>query len=166
MTAREGLRFRQSVFKEDSCGNREDHRRSIGVGAVLSLLLFLVPVVASAQSIGGRVTDTTGGILPGVTVEVRSPALIEQVRTAISDGAGQYLIIQLVPGTYSVTFTLPGFSTFVRDGVELIGEATANINAEMQVGNVEENDHRHGGFPCGGRPEHAAAGRHDPRCDG
>ena len=112
--------------------------RSIGVGAVLGLLLFLVPVVASAQSVGGRVTDTTGGVLPGVTVEVRSPALIEQVRTAISDGAGQYLIIELVPGTYSVTFTLPGFSTFVRDGVELIGEATANINAEMQVGNVEE----------------------------
>ena len=93
---------------------------------------------AGAQSIGGAVTDSSGGVLPGVTIDVRSPALIEQVRTAVSDGAGQFLIVQLEPGLYTVTFTLPGFNTFVRDGIELIGEVTANVNGVMQVGAVTE----------------------------
>ena len=108
----------------------------LGVGIVVTSILFLAPKLASAQSIGGTVTDETGGVLPGATIEVRSPALIEQVRTGVSDGAGQYLIIQLEPGIYSVTFTLSGFSTFVRDGIELIGEATANVDGQMAVGNV------------------------------
>jgi hypothetical protein len=93
---------------------------------------------ATAQAIGGTVTDETGGVLPGVTVEVRSPALIEQVRTAVSDGSGTFLIISLESGTYTVTFTLPGFSTFVRDGVELIGSGTATVDGEMQVGALDE----------------------------
>ena len=113
-------------------------RRLIGVGAVVVMALLLAPVMVSAQSVGGTVTDETGGVLPGVTVEVRSPALIEQVRTAVSDGAGQYLVIQLEPGTYSVTFSLPGFSTFVRDGIELIGEVAATVDGQLQVGSVEE----------------------------
>ena len=89
----------------------------VGVGLVLCLLLL--PSPASAQAIGGTVTDETGGVLPGVTIEVRSPALIEQVRTAISDGSGQYLVTGLVSGDYSVSFGLPGFSTVLRDGIVL-----------------------------------------------
>ena len=77
-------------------------------------------------------------MLPGVTVDVRSPALIEQVRTAVSDGAGQYLVIELEPGPYTVTFSLPGFRTFVREGIELIGEATATVDGLLQVGAVDE----------------------------
>ena len=100
--------------------------------------LLLVPSLANAQAIGGTVTDATGGILPGVTVEARSPALIEQVRTAVTDGSGQYLIIALETGVYDVTFTLPGFSTLVREGVELGGGFTANIDVEMAVGALEE----------------------------
>ena len=112
--------------------------KHLGIGISVISCLFLAPTLASAQSIGGTVTDETSGVLPGVTIEVRSPALIEQVRTAVSDGAGQYLITGLEPGVYAVTFTLPGFSTFVRDGIELIGEATANVDGVLQVGSVEE----------------------------
>ena len=95
--------------------------------------LLLLPSFANAQAIGGTVTDATGGILPGVTVEARSPALIEQVRTAVTDGSGQYLIVALEPGAYAVTFTLPGFSTLLRDGVELTTGFTANIDAELAL---------------------------------
>ena len=100
--------------------------------------LLLAPTLARAQAIGGTVTDTTGGVLPGVTVEARSPALIEQVRTAVTDGNGQYLIVALETGTYSVTFTLPGFSTLVREGVDLGTGFTANVDGQMAVGALEE----------------------------
>ena len=100
--------------------------------------LLLAPGAAHGQAIGGTVTDTTGGVLPGVTVEARSPALIEQVRTAVTDGNGQYLIVALETGDYSVTFTLPGFSTVVREGVELSGGFTANVDVELPVGALEE----------------------------
>jgi Carboxypeptidase regulatory-like domain len=102
--------------------------------------LALVPVVAAAQTstIAGTVKDVSGAILPGVTVEVTSPALIEKVRSAISDGSGQYQITQLRPGTYTVTFTLPGFTVVKREGVELTSDFTATINADMKVGAVEE----------------------------
>ena len=100
--------------------------------------LLLLPGLASAQAIGGTVTDTTGGVLPGVTVEARSPALIEQVRTAITDGGGQFQIVALETGTYTVTFTLPGFSTLVREGIELSTGFTANIDAQLAVGALEE----------------------------
>ena len=83
------------------------------------MCVLAVATAAGAQAIGGTVTDSTGAVLPGVTIEVRSPALIEQVRTAVSNGAGEYLIISLEPGTYTATFILPGFSTFVRDEVAL-----------------------------------------------
>ena len=86
----------------------------------------------------GSVRDTSGAVLPGVTVEATSPALIEKVRTAVSDSTGQYRIEDLRPGTYTVTFTLPGFSTFEREGIELTGSFTATINAEMRVGALEE----------------------------
>ena len=94
--------------------------------------------VASAQQIGGTVSDTTGGVLPGVTVEARSPDIIEQVRTTVTDGSGQYLIVALEPGTYSVTYTLPGFTTLVREGIELATGFTASIDVQLSVGDIAE----------------------------
>jgi len=99
----------------------------------------LVPVAAFAQaSITGTVKDASGAVLPGVTVEAASPALIEKVRTAVSDGSGQYRIENLRPGAYSVTFTLPGFSTVKREGIELTGTFVATVNADLKVGTLEE----------------------------
>jgi hypothetical protein len=104
----------------------------------LSLVLF-VPAAALAQaSITGVVRDSSGAVLPGVTVEAASPALIEKVRTVTTDGTGQYRVVDLRPGTYSVTFTLAGFNTFRREGVELSGTFTATVNADLRVGAVEE----------------------------
>jgi hypothetical protein len=101
--------------------------------------LALLPSSVYAQAaIAGVVRDASGGVLPGVTVEASSPALIEKVRTAVSDGSGQYRIQDLRPGTYSVRFSLAGFSTIAREGVELTGSNTANITVDMRVGAVEE----------------------------
>ena len=112
-------------------------RLALAVGVALASLVVL-PGLAHAQAIGGTVTDTTGGVLPGVVVEARSPALIEQVRTAVTDGSGQYRIVALEIGTYSITFALPGFSTLVREGVALSTGFTANVDAQMAVGALEE----------------------------
>jgi hypothetical protein len=95
-------------------------------------------LVYAQASIAGVVKDTSGAVLPGVTVEAASPALIEKVRTVVTDGTGQYKIDLLRPGTYSVTFTLLGFNTVKREGIELTGAFTATINAEMRVGALEE----------------------------
>ena len=112
-------------------------------GIVVILAAFLVVTASPAwaqvdSGLAGAASDTTGAVLPGVTVEASSPALIEGVRVAVTDGAGRYNITALRPGTYSVTFTLPGFSTFVREGIELTGGFTANVDAEMSVGALEE----------------------------
>jgi hypothetical protein len=104
---------------------------------ILVLFLAIAPD-ARAQTIAGTVKDTTGAVMPGVTVEASSPALIEKVRTVVSDGSGQYKIVDLRPGTYVVTFTLQGFSTVVRQGIELTTDFTANVGAELRVGAVEE----------------------------
>src|ERR1051326_2326279 len=115
-----------------------------GVVRLLVLLaaVALVPSAVSAQgvlaSITGVVKDTSGAVLPGVTVEVASPVLIEKTRTAVTDGSGQYRIVDLRAGTYSVTFTLTGFSTVKRDGIELSGSFTATINADLKGGAGEE----------------------------
>ena len=106
-------------------------------------LLLLPPAGAFAQTavsgaISGVVRDTSGGVLPGVTVEASSPALIEKVRTAVTDGQGAYSIVDLRPGTYTVTFMLPGFRTVRREGIELTTGFTAAVNADLQVGAVEE----------------------------
>src|SRR5688500_361440 len=104
--------------------------------AVTSLLL-----ASSAWAQGtltGTVRDASGGVLPGVTVEATSPALIEKVRTVVTDGTGQYRIIDLNPGTYSLTFTLPGFGVVKRDGIVLGGTATLTIPIELRVGALEE----------------------------
>ena len=102
-------------------------------------LIALTPATAYAQAtIAGIVRDTSGAVLPGVTVEASSPALIEKVRSVVTDDTGQFQIVNLVPGTYSVTFTLPGFNAVTRTGVELSGSFAAKIDAEMRVGAVEE----------------------------
>src|ERR1700681_3684701 len=106
---------------------------------VLLAWIVLVPTAAFAQAvIAGSVKDSSGAVLPGVSVEAASPALIEKVRSAVSDGTGQYRIEDLRPGTYTVTFTLQGFSTFKREGIELTGSFTATINAELKVGALAE----------------------------
>jgi carboxypeptidase family protein len=108
------------------------------IGAVFGLVMLL-PVMASAQAvISGVVRDASGAVLPGVTVEAASPVLIEKVRTTVTDGTGQYAIENLRPGVYRVTFTLPGFATVQREGVELSGTFTARINADLRVGGIEE----------------------------
>ena len=99
----------------------------------------LLPSIARAQSaIGGVVKDTTGASMPGVTVEAASPALIEKVRSAVTDQSGVYRIENLFPGVYTVTFVLPGFSTVKREGLELPSNFTATVNADMRVGALEE----------------------------
>lgn len=106
---------------------------------VLALVLGAGTAFAQVTStITGTARDTTGGVLPGVTVEVSSPALIEKVRVVTTDGQGVYRVIDLRPGSYSVVFTLPGFNTFRRDGLDLPAGFTATVNAEMRVGALEE----------------------------
>src|SRR5712692_5484163 len=104
---------------------------------------MFLPEAAWAQtqlsgSIAGVVKDPSGAVMPGVTVEAASPALIEKVRTVVTDDQGQYKIVSLVPGTYTVTFALSGFSTVKREGVELTTGFTATVNAELKEGTVEE----------------------------
>src|SRR5438093_3453792 len=106
---------------------------------VLLGLLAMVPGSAYAQAtLAGVVKDTSGAVLPGVTVEAASPALIEKTRSAVTDGTGQYRIINLLPGTYTVTFTLTGFSTIKREDIELSGSFTAQIDVALTVGGVSE----------------------------
>jgi len=108
------------------------------------------PAIAQAvlnATIAGVARDSSGSVLPGVTVEVASPALIEKVRTAVTDGQGSYRVISLPPGTYSVTFTLSGFRTYRLEGVELTTGFTASANGELQVGEVLETVVVTGGSP-------------------
>ena len=107
---------------------------------VLLVVGVLAPATAFAQqaSIVGTVRDASGAVLPGVTVEASSPALIEKTRSVVTNGVGQYSIQDLRPGTYSVTFTLPGFNAVRRDGVELTGSFIATVNADLRVGGVQE----------------------------
>src|SRR6187397_1503498 len=108
--------------------------------SVLALACLLaLPTTARAQSaFAGVVKDTTGAVLPGVTVEASSPVLIEKVRSVTTDANGAYRIENLRPGTYAITFTLPGFSNVKKDGIELSSNFTATINADLKVGAVEE----------------------------
>jgi len=105
-----------------------------------ALLIAVLPGVAHAQSaIVGVVKDTSGAVLPGVTVEASSDVLIEKSREVITDGQGAYKIVDLRPGTYVVTFTLTGFQTLKRENVELPSEFTSTINADLRVGTIEES---------------------------
>jgi hypothetical protein len=111
------------------------------VKAVVIAAGLILPAAALAQTgatIAGTVRDTSGAVLPGVSVEAASPALIEKVRVAVSDGNGQFRIIDLRPGTYSVTFTLAGFNTIRREGLELTGTFVSTVNVELRVGDLQE----------------------------
>src|SRR3954470_4640643 len=112
--------------------------RLVGKIVLLVSWLALLPASAYAQSIAGVVQDASGGVLPGVTVEAASPALIEKTRSAVTDSTGQYRIESLQPGTYTVTFTLSGFSTLKREGLALSGSGVVTINADLKVGGVAE----------------------------
>ncbi len=115
--------------------------RAVKVTWALAIVAIaaLFPSTASAQAtIAGVVRDASGAVLPGVTIEAASPVLIEKVRTGTTDGTGQYRITELPPGTYSITMTLPGFSTVKRDAVEVAGAGVQTINGELRVGGVQE----------------------------
>src|SRR4249919_2581533 len=113
--------------------------RSVRVCLAVVLGALLLPAAAYAQSsMAGVARDTSGAVLPGVTVEASSPALIEKVRTVVTDASGQYKIVDLRPGTYTITFTLTGFSVVRREGIELAGSGTVQINADLKVGALEE----------------------------
>src|SRR5438552_18230799 len=116
-------------------------KRAARISASLLVgLLVLVPIAAAQQASGiaGVVKDTSGAVLPGVTVEATSPALIEKVRSVVTDSEGRYNIVDLRPGTYTVTFSLPGFSTLKREGITLTAGFTATVHGDMQVGALEE----------------------------
>ena len=115
----------------------------VGLGLAMVVCVLVLPRAASAQAttasgLSGVARDASGAVLPGVTVEAASPALIEKVKVAVTDADGRYNIIDLRTGTYSVTFSLAGFSVFVRDGIVLTAGFTAQVNADMRVGAVEE----------------------------
>jgi hypothetical protein len=113
--------------------------RAFGSVLFAAAAALLLPAVAYGQgSISGIVRDTSGAILPGVTVEAASPALIEKVRVATTDASGRYQVVSLTPGTYSVTFSLPGFNTVRREGIEISGTFAASVDIDMRVGTVEE----------------------------
>src|SRR3954463_7223837 len=115
--------------------------RSGMIIGILACALALCARTAAAQTpsgIAGAVRDSSGAVLPGVTVEAASPALIEKTRTVTTDGQGQYKIVDLRPGTYQVTFSLTGFNVVRRDGIELTAGFTATVNGEMQVGSLNE----------------------------
>jgi hypothetical protein len=116
-----------------------DAMRRLGFAALA--VIAILPATALAQSTGaiaGVVKDTSGAVMPGVSVEASSPALIERVRVAVTDSQGQYKIIDLQPGVYTVTFTLVGFNTIKREGIELTASFTALVNAELRVGALQE----------------------------
>ena len=120
----------------DHCANR---MRCVCVTATVWVSLLMLPAIVWAQAtITGTAKDTSGAVLPGVTVEAASPALIERVRSVVTDATGQYRIVDLRPGTYIVTFTLPGFSTVKREGIELSGQFTATVDANLPVGSLAE----------------------------
>lgn len=113
-------------------------KRTTLVALAVTVLFSATAFAQDSASIAGSVADTTGAVLPGVTVVASSPALIEGSRTVVTDGAGAYRIVSLRPGIYTVTFTLIGFSTVVNEGIELQGSFAATVNAELAVGSVEE----------------------------
>src|SRR5688500_6931222 len=115
-------------------------RRSLAILSALFVFLLLPSTTYSqfTGAITAVVNDDSGGVLPGVTVEASSPVLIEKVRTVVTDDSGQYRSVDLLTGTYTVTFSLPGFSTVRREGIEISGTFVATVNADLKVGALEE----------------------------
>ncbi len=113
--------------------------RLTGILCAVAAFICLMPVSARAQSaFTGVVKDTSGAVLPGVTVEASSPALIEKSRSTVTDGNGAYRLVDLRPGVYAITFSLEGFSTVKREGIELSSDFTMTMNSELKVGALEE----------------------------
>src|ERR1700693_3297838 len=113
----------------------------VRVVLILAAGLAAMPAATCAQgaaSIAGVVKDTSGAVLPGVTVEASSPALIEKARTVVSDGTGQYRITDLPPGSYVLTFSLSGFTTVKRDGLPVSGSGVITVNVDLRVGGLQE----------------------------
>src|SRR5215213_3154655 len=114
-------------------------KKHLFLSALILCAAVLLPSIAYAQAqIVGQVRDESGGILPGVTVEASSPAIIEKVRTATTDDQGRYRIDALRPGTYKLTFGLTGFSTVIRDGIDVPSATVVTVNADLKVGALEE----------------------------
>src|ERR1041384_5986084 len=106
---------------------------------VASLVLPALSYGQTSQSaLAGVVKDTTGAVLPGVTVEAASPALIERVRSVTTDSSGLYRIVDLRPGVYTITFTLPGFNTVKVENFDLRADSTARVKADLKVGELNE----------------------------
>src|SRR5688572_8278178 len=102
------------------------------VTALALAILVIIPALAAAQaSITGVVTDESGAVLPGVTVEASSPVLIEKVRVVVTDSTGRYRVVDLRPGDYAVTASLPGFATVRREGITLVGTFTATVDLKL-----------------------------------
>src|SRR6478672_3154114 len=113
--------------------------RQLPRSLLILAFVVLLPSLAHAQSsLAGIVRDASGAVLPGVTVEVASPALIEKARTTTTDGSGQYRITDLPPGTYAITFSLSGFTTVKREAVSVSGSGVVPVNIELRVGNLTE----------------------------
>jgi len=113
--------------------------RALATGfAVIAAVFFLSAPAFSQAAVAGIVRDSSGAILPGVNVEASSPVLIEKSRAVVTDGTGLYRIVDLTPGTYTVTFTLSGFATVKREAIEVSGAGVTTINADMRVGAVSE----------------------------
>ena len=106
--------------------------------AASAVIIFPALCLAQFGAIAGVVRDSSGAVLPGVTVEAASPVLIEKSRTAVSDDSGQYRVEQLRPGVYTVTFTLASFGTATREGIEISAGFTAPINVALTLGTVQE----------------------------
>ena len=114
--------------------------RSFALLIIVAMCLMLLPLAASAQTstIVGQVKDSDGALMAGVAVEVASPAMIEKARSTTTDRSGKYRMTELRPGLYTITFTLKGFSTIKREGLELTSDFTATVNAELKMGAVEQ----------------------------
>src|SRR3954467_3012656 len=113
--------------------------RTLRAASIAAGLFLLAPAAAHAQStLTGIVKDATGAVLPGVTVEAASPVLIEKTRSVVTDASGGYRIVDLRPGVYTLTFTLPGVSTIQREGLELPANFTMTVNSDLRVGALEE----------------------------
>ena len=106
--------------------------RALKVLLLLGLVTSL-PSIVHAQALAGVVRDPSGAILPGVTVEAASPALIEKVRSVVTDGTGQYRIVDLRPGTYTLTLTLPGFNTVARTGIERFARERGVLEVDEKI---------------------------------
>src|SRR6185503_16785794 len=120
---------------------RETIMRASATVALAIIVFIGLPAPSAGQALGtiaGAVKDASGAVLPGVMVEASSPALIEKVRSVVTDGSGQYQIVSLPPGVYTVTFTLAGFSTVKREAIEVNINFTATVNADLKVGTVAE----------------------------